>query len=239
MSDNKSKKKGKEDTMKSNNDSLNSDMSKSELLEQLGELKEDLDKKEKKISDLKKELSYKEEDLEQTIDLSKRIKADFENYKKRVKKNQSKLKENLLRDLFSQIIPIIDNLDLSLNFSDSKNFKQGVEMISEQLKTVLSDFGLKKEHISKGDTFNPKKHEAIEVIHTEDNNKDRDIAEVHSHIYLLKGDVFRPAKVKVYRYSENHSDEESGNDSEDKVSGDDLNQGNEKSNDSESDENNK
>ncbi len=190
------------DKKNSENKDSYEDMSRDDLIQEIEELNKKISEKDSKIDNLKEKFDEKEEELDQTIDLSKRIKADFENYKKRMKKNRKKLRDNLLNGLISDIIPVLDNIDLSLNHSSSnlEDFKEGVEMICDQLKNSLENHGLKKLNVKPGDEYDPKIHEAIQMIDSDDSSDDKKIAEVLAQTYQLNDDVIRPAKVKVYKY---------------------------------------
>lgn len=102
------------------------------------------------------------------------------------------------------MIPSLNNFELSLKFSDAKNFKQGVEMIYSQLKSNLNSFGLVKKEFNQGDNFDPKFHHPIEVIETEDEKLDNTLCEVLNSAYLLKDSVLKPADVKVYSFKSNN-----------------------------------
>jgi molecular chaperone GrpE len=77
-----------------------------------------------------------------------------------------------------------------------KNWRIGVEYIANQLKKVLSDFGL-KEIDPIGKAFDPMRDEAIEHENVNDESKNNTVTNVIQKGYELNGKVLKAPKVKV------------------------------------------
>jgi molecular chaperone GrpE len=129
-----------------------------------------------------------------------RLGADFQNFKKRLEKEQASLKRTIQSDILLQILSIVDNFDRA--FSENKNgevsdFKawiEGFELIQKELYRLLERHSIKE--IAARDDFDPELHEAVMQVASE-TRKSGEIVEVLQKGYLLDNHVLRPAKVSV------------------------------------------
>lgn len=154
---------------------------------------------EEQIEDLEEELERSEEEKEEYINKLQRQRADFSNYKKRVKKEKDRLKENATKELVSDLLPILDNFERALASSaedeNLADFMEGMEMISRQLVKVLQQEGL--EEISTiGEEFDPNLHEAVAKESSDEYESGVVIEELQKG-YSFNGQVLRAAMVKV------------------------------------------
>ncbi len=128
-----------------------------------------------------------------------RKQAEFENFKKRTKREMETFAKYAAEVVIQELLPVLDNFDRAISNTpqsgDDGAFREGVEMIHDQLKDVLAKAGLVAlEPVGK--KFDPNFHEA--VMHIESDEYDEDI--VTSEIekgYMLKDKVLRFAKVGV------------------------------------------
>lgn len=128
-----------------------------------------------------------------------RLQAEFDNYRKRMIKERSELKDFMLQDFMTSLLDVVDNFDRALsadaNQESHDSFRAGIEMIRQQLMTVLFDQGL--ETISaKGEPFDPNVHEAVAQTESAEHQPGTVIEEFMAG-YQLKGRVIRAAKVQV------------------------------------------
>ncbi|MFH1427465.1 MAG: nucleotide exchange factor GrpE [Patescibacteria group bacterium] len=123
----------------------------------------------------------------------KRALADYQNLIKETAKEKAEFAKYANRELLHEIIPIYDNLKLSLKHTDeiaTKNgWVQGVQYIVKQFRDVLKRAGV-EEIKTKGEKFNPETMEAIE-------GKGDKVKKEVKPGYKLHGKVFIPAKVIV------------------------------------------
>ncbi len=156
-------------------------------------------KKKSKISQLKEELKKKEEEIKDSFDKYLRALAELENFKKRVAKEKEGVWAYANERVISDLLPILDNferaLDSGKNSKEFDAFYQGVELIYRQLKEALEKEGL-RDFSSKGEIFDPSKHEAIAAVEWEDSPPDTVVEEVQKG-YYLKDRLLRPARVMV------------------------------------------
>lgn len=128
-----------------------------------------------------------------------RVAADFDNYKRRTALEKEDLLKYSNAKLVGELLPVIDNFQLALkNNSESaevQGFLKGVEMIFNQLISILENEGLHKID-AVGQSFDPQKHEAIMQVPDEDQPEDTVVEELRAG-YQFKDKVLRPSMVKV------------------------------------------
>lgn len=141
------------------------------------------------------------------LDDLKRLKAEFENYRKRILKEQTEVVERASSNVISGLLPVLDNFELAIaaaeETSDFERMLRGIEMVYGELKEVLGSEGLRPIN-AKGKPFDPNFHEAaIELPSAEEdpegNETELVVAEVLRPGYTFKDRVLRPAMVKVRR----------------------------------------
>jgi molecular chaperone GrpE len=129
-----------------------------------------------------------------------RLKAEFDNYRKRIEKEKEELIKFGKEELVVKLLDILDSLDLALtSIKDEKNehksIREGVELIHKQFREVLEKEGVKKLEVQ-GEKFDPNLHYAVEYQES-DKHKDNEILEEIRPGYLLYERVIRPAMVVV------------------------------------------
>jgi molecular chaperone GrpE len=136
----------------------------------------------------------------QYLDHLRRLQAEFDNYRKRVVKEQSELAELGAMPVARRMLEVLDDFELALmsadETSDFERFVKGVELVYAKLLDALKAEGL--ERISaEGAVFDPEQHEAL--LQTGDGDGEPIVADVLRPGYTLKGRVIRPAGVRVER----------------------------------------
>jgi molecular chaperone GrpE len=132
------------------------------------------------------------------VDRLARMQAEFDNARKRAAKEQQDYRDYALVDAVKAIIPVLDSFDRALQTSPEKSeFHAGVELIQKQLQDALAKIGVRPVS-AKGEQFDPRYHEAIEMVDT-DAVPDHHVLEELQRGYKLKERLLRPAMVKVAR----------------------------------------
>jgi molecular chaperone GrpE len=134
------------------------------------------------------------------LDDLKRLKADFENYRKRMFKEQTQMVARASEVVIERLLPILDNFELALLAADrTKDYEamvRGVEMVYGELLEVLRKEGLERiEALDK--PFDPERHEA--VMQAEGDGDEIVVVDEMRPGYTLAGRVLRPTMVKVGR----------------------------------------
>src|SRR5207245_3010249 len=97
-----------------------------------------------------------------------RQQAEFENFKKRAAREQADFREYAVADTVKQLIPILDNFELALKAQSSEgDLRKGLELIRKQMDEVLAKLGVQA-IAAKGQPFDPRFHEAIEMVESSD-----------------------------------------------------------------------
>lgn len=132
------------------------------------------------------------------VDRLARLQAEFENARKRAVREQQDFREYALVDAFKGLLPVVDSFDRALQASAEKSeLRTGVELINKQLHDALAKLGL-REIPAKGEPFDPRFHEAIEMVDTND-VEDQHVIDELQRGYKLKDRLVRPAMVRVAR----------------------------------------
>jgi len=146
-------------------------------------------------------LSQLQSERDEYLDTLRRVQAEFENYRKRVIKEQTALVDRATEGLVEQLLPVLDSFELALkNFdaaggADTESVRKGVELVYAELLGVLEKAGLSRVE-AEGKPFDPNVHEAVMQ---EEGEGEPVVTDVLRTGYTLKGRVLRPAMVKVSR----------------------------------------
>jgi molecular chaperone GrpE len=135
------------------------------------------------------------------LDRMARLQAEFDNARKRAAREQQDYKDFALADAIKNLLPVVDSFDraLATNVDKTDDFRAGVELIRKQLQDALEKLGLRPIP-SKGEPFDPRLHEAIEMVDT-DAVPDHHVVDELQRGYKLKDRLLRPAMVRVARNS--------------------------------------
>jgi molecular chaperone GrpE len=135
-------------------------------------------------------LADAEAQRDEYLDSLRRLQADFENYKKRVVKQQSDQLERANEGLVTKLLPVLDTADLAAAHGGSEDLGQ----IRGLLLDALAKEGLER-IAAESVAFDPNLHDA--VAHEPGEGGEQEVAEVLRAGYRWNGRVLRPAMVKV------------------------------------------
>lgn len=144
------------------------------------------------------ELQKLKAERDSLLDRLARTQAEFENARRRTIKEQQEFRDYAALDAIKSLLPVFDSLERALQVkSDAAELRSGVELIYKQLQTALAKLSVHP-IVSKGEPFDPRLHEAIEMVDTTD-APDHHIVEELQRGYKMKDRLLRPAMVKVAR----------------------------------------
>jgi len=153
---------------------------------------------EERIHALDEEVEELADDKAMLLDSLQRLKADFDNYRKRMLREQARILETAEADMIKKLLPVMDNLERALESSggeESDGLKQGVARVLELMMDTLGREGL--ETIDPGgEPFDPEHHEAMMVVETDD-CPEGTVVDVVQKGYRFNGVLLRPAMVRV------------------------------------------
>jgi molecular chaperone GrpE len=147
------------------------------------------------LSALKAELETAQQERDDYLDALRRLKAEFENARKRQERERARILETASENLVLELLPVLDNLDRALEAEG--DIREGVRATRDQLADVLGREGLLPV-ASDGQHFDPNVHEAVMGQPSEE-HEEGTILQTFERGYLLNGKPIRPAKVVVAR----------------------------------------
>ena len=141
-------------------------------------------------------LADAQREKEEYLDLARRTKADFENFRKRVASDLQAAQARGKAEMARGVIDAVDNLERALEATDGAgDLATGVEMVLKGLCETLSKNGIEAVD-PKGEKFDPTKHEALSTMPVE-GAESGVVVEVMQKGYSLGDQLIRPARVVV------------------------------------------
>ena len=159
-----------------------------------------------KTEELQKELQEAQKQRDEYLAGWQRSRADFMNHKKEERERMQEFIKFSEEEVLSQLLPIVDTLELALAQLKVLNSNEGLEgkedarsrgflQIAMQLKRFLKDHQV-EELKTEGEKFNPEFQEAAGEVEKE-GVESGTVVEVLLKGYTLNGKLMRPAKVKI------------------------------------------
>ena len=142
---------------------------------------------------LSEELESARQERDQYLDALRRLKAEFENSRKRQERERERMLSMATERLVQELLPVLDNLDRALEAGG--DIREGVLATRNQLADVLGNEGLLPV-ASDGQPFDPNVHEAV-MGRLSEEHEEGIILQTFERGYLLNGKPIRPAKVVV------------------------------------------
>ena len=145
---------------------------------------------------LKDTILLQKEQLNEQEDRLKRLMAEFDNFKKRSTKEREGLYNSLVSDIFTSLLPVIDNLEKAVaSETTDEAYRQGVELVLKQFKDVLTANGV-QEIETVGQPFDPELHEAVASV-VDSSLGEKIIKEEYRKGYKIGSKVIRHSMVVV------------------------------------------
>src|SRR5262245_50174480 len=151
---------------------------------------------EQALAELEERIALLEREREELIDDLKRVAADFDNYRKRVARDQQALAARAHERLVKELLPVLDDLERALVAAEEHEearLEDGVRLVHRELRDALSKEGLVE--IETDGAFDPHVHEALLTQPSEED--DGVVLQVIQKGYRLGDQVLRPARVVV------------------------------------------
>ena len=153
------------------------------------------------------ELTAKAEKADEYLELAKRTRADFENYRRRASREAAAAQERGVAKLAKELLPAVDNLDRALQAAQSAADAQGdeaaqdgtlvsgIKLVHDDVLAALARAGVQG-YSPQGERFDPQLHEAIAQQPVQ-GAEPGTVVEVYQRGYRLGDAVIRPARVVV------------------------------------------
>jgi molecular chaperone GrpE len=147
-------------------------------------------------AELEERLAEVEKERDERLDDLKRVAAEFDNYRKRVARDQQSLAARAHERLVKELLPVLDDLERALEAAaehEEAKLEDGVRLVHRELREALAKEGLQE--IETNGHFDPHVHEAL--LSQPSDQDEGAILEVLQKGYRLGDQVLRPARVVV------------------------------------------
>lgn len=138
--------------------------------------------------------------FEEMNDKYLRLYSEFDNFRKRSSREQIELRKTAAADIFTAILPVLDDFDRAAKAMETANdvevVKEGMQLIHTKMFSIMSSKGLEAMDAN-GQEFDPEIHEAITSIPSPDESMKGKVLDMVEKGYSLNGKVIRFAKVVV------------------------------------------
>jgi molecular chaperone GrpE len=152
------------------------------------------------VEQLEQQLAEKDRQLQDTLTKYREASGDFEQARIRLRREVSKDVERGRRDILSDLLEVVDNLDRAIESARAgatvDALLQGVDMVRRQFLSKLEALGVSRIDVQ-GQQFDPALHEAITTVPATSPEQDGQIVGVVRSGYRIGDDVLRPAAVAV------------------------------------------
>ena len=133
---------------------------------------------------------------DQLFDRLARLQAEFDNARKREAKDKADYRDYAVANAVEQFLPVLDNFQLALKSGGSaEQLRTGVELIVKQMEEALRSLSVQPVE-TVGAIFDPKVHEALDMVERED-LPDHQVFEEVRRGYKIRERLLRPALVRV------------------------------------------
>ncbi len=156
------------------------------------------------VPSLTDQLLEKDEELHALNDKYLRLAAEFDNYKRRVQRDQQDTIRFANEKLFKDLLPTLDNLERALQSGHEQNriegLLEGVDLTYKHFLDTLQKMGIKQVS-SVGEVFDPAKHQAVGQVEST-TIPENVIVDEYQKGYFVHDRILRPAMVTVAKTKE-------------------------------------
>ena len=141
-------------------------------------------------------LEQAEDERDKYLALAQRTQADFENYRKRMARENAAAIDRGVGKLAKELLPALDHLDHALKAAEGhEDVVKGFALVRDEIVNALGRVGIQP-YSPEGEVFDPNEHEAMVQQPSEDAESGT-VIEVYQQGYRINGQVLRPARVVV------------------------------------------
>lgn len=159
---------------------------------------------EDELTRLSKQVVSLEAQIKEGQDKYLRLYAEFDNYKKRMLKEQSELKKYLGEKIFLDLLNVVDNFERAQQFvenSDEKQYRAGIELIYKDFINFLNKWEVRGES-ALSSKFDPAKHNAISKVPSGNEPEGTIVGELKK-AFFYKDKLLRVGEVVVSAGNDN------------------------------------
>jgi molecular chaperone GrpE len=152
------------------------------------------------VEQLEQQIAEKDKQIQEYLTKYRQASSEFDEMRLRLRREIAKDVERARRDVISELLDVLDNLERALDASRQSPspdaLLQGVDMVRRQFLSKLEGLGVTPIE-SIGKPFDPALHEAISTVPAASADQDNTVIGVVRHGYRIGEDVLRPAAVAV------------------------------------------
>jgi molecular chaperone GrpE len=142
-------------------------------------------------------LMTKARERDEYLALAQRTQADFENYRKRMARENAQATDRGVTKVAKELLPALDHLELALKAAEGhEDVVKGFAMVGDELTAALERVGVQA-FSPQGEAFDPNEHEAMAQQPAGEGVESGTVIEVYQRGWRLNGAVLRPARVVV------------------------------------------
>ena len=137
-----------------------------------------------------------EDERDKYLALAQRTQADFENYRKRMARENAAAKDRGVTSVARELLPALDHLEHALKAAQGhEDVVKGFALVHDEIIAALGRVGIEA-FSPAGEPFDPNEHEAM-AAHPSEDHESGTVIEVYQRGYRLNGAILRPARVVV------------------------------------------
>jgi molecular chaperone GrpE len=141
-------------------------------------------------------VAEREDEAQKYLALAQRTQADFENYRKRMARENAAAKDRGVASVAKELLPALDHLEHALKAATGhEDVVKGFALVRDEIVAALGRVGIEP-FSPQGEPFDPNEHEAM-AAHPSEDAESGTVIEVYQRGYRLNGQVLRPARVVV------------------------------------------
>ena len=156
------------------------------------------------VEELEQKVAEKDKQIQEYLTKYRQASSEFDEMRLRLRREISKDVERARRDVISELLEVLDNLERALEAAristSGETLLQGVDMVRRQFLSKLEGLGVKP--IDSADArFDPALHEAVSTVPAATPEQDGKVIGVVRQGYRIGDEVLRPAAVAVAKSS--------------------------------------
>jgi molecular chaperone GrpE len=141
-------------------------------------------------------LTARAKERDEYLALAQRTQADFENYRKRMARENAAAQDRGIAKLAKELLPALDHLEHALKAAQGhEDVVKGFALVRDEIVAALARAGIEP-FSPQGEPFDPNEHEAM-AAHPAEDAESGTVIEVYQQGYRLSGQILRPARVVV------------------------------------------
>jgi molecular chaperone GrpE len=156
-------------------------------------LEETSDQEQVPLGEIQDQIGDQEVEPELSIAELQRMKADLDNARKRMVKEQTRITEYATRRLVERFLPVLDHFQLALDHGEGG---KGIELAVRQAFDILAGEGLEEVSVLEGTEFDPRVHHAV-ATYLDPSVVVDTVTKVQRRGYNFKGHSLRSPEVVV------------------------------------------